>query len=921
MAPKYRIFAVVASLALSVAPPVLAQRGDSGSITGYVFDQTGSPLSGVKISAESPTQIGGRKTTYSNAEGSFRFPVVEPGKFKVKAEAPKLQTVVQDVTVGLNAPVEVNLVMEVASTKVEEVKVVEKAPVVSVTTPNVKEVFDIEFVETMPHDNRDVIFQQITNYAAGVRAGGRVRGGGGGQTLYMMDGFNMLNQYPTVKASAAYEMQTASYGAENSMASGGVVNLVTRSGSNKFEAEMNASMDQSRLNFFDRPGSLDPVESSHLYVINPMVSGPIIKDKLWYSVNAEFLTRKTGRDAPVGFPEIRPEFRHWHKGTVKLSWQVTGRNKLQSIFNWDEFYQFNRDNHASNLILQEEAQRRFRSRNNFYGLIWESLLTDNIIFRSQVAYTNIERNNVPMSCNDDPSCLEVPIKEIAQPIRTRFGNAEFAERGRHYSMQMVNRLEFFANGLLGEHHIQLQDHYLQRNEHAKRNVPGGRVLEWTTRPVSGEVPPDFVREFYSNDPRVDEGGPRFDWHIRQWRSQRNAVSLSDRWRPTRHLTIIPGAAFVWASADNNKGGEVMSATDITPSGSVVWDATHDGRTRVSGSVAKYVDAELHGIASHTGGDQVSRRCKWNPATQAHDLECEYSGGRGSNTVGLPCGPDGLDEEGRGCIQKLRLPRVWEYVLGAQREVTEGTALGVDAIYRKYTHQLERFETNRIWNASGTRLEPTGQFRNGLAQTISDLETPESARRTYKGITTSLSRREGRFKLQGSYTWSKLEGTVQDGTDNPLGDNPARDIFLYGYLPDDHRHEIKLNLQFRFTKWLGSTFRYAYFSGSPYNRRFRNDLTGSFEDLRARVGVNPGTNLNDPADDRELRTPDVQNFNAQLAVNFQPLIGADLEAWVDILNVLALRTTTSVQQNEGTAFGQSTGWEGPMRLRLGARYRF
>src|SRR5688572_10225800 len=317
MAPKLRIFALVAfsSASFLFVPVSVAQRGDSGSITGYVFDQTGSPLSGVKISAESPTQIGGRKTTYTNAEGAFRFPVVDPGRFKVKAEAPKLQAVVQDVTVGLNAPVELNMVMEVAATKVEEVKVVEKAPVVSTTTPNVKEVFDIDFVETMPHDNRDVIFQQITNYAAGVRAGGRVKGGAGSQTIYMMDGFNMLNQYPTVKASAAYELQTAAYGAENAMASGGVVNLVTRSGSNKYEAEINASLDQSRFQFFEQP--FDSKETSHLYVVNPMVSGPIIKDKLWFSVNAEFLTRKTGRDTPNDlYPEIRPELRHWHKGRV-----------------------------------------------------------------------------------------------------------------------------------------------------------------------------------------------------------------------------------------------------------------------------------------------------------------------------------------------------------------------------------------------------------------------------------------------------------------------------------------------------------------------------------------------------------------------------------------------------------------------------
>jgi len=173
MAPRsfIRTVLIVASSLVSIAAlraPAFAQGGDSGAITGYIFDQAGNPLSGIKVTAASPTQIGGKKSAYSNSEGGFRFSALQPGVFQVKAEAPKLQTIVQDnIKVGLNSAVELNLVMEVASTKVEEVKVVEKAPLVSTSTPNVKEVFDVDFVANMPHDNRDVVFQQITNYAAG----------------------------------------------------------------------------------------------------------------------------------------------------------------------------------------------------------------------------------------------------------------------------------------------------------------------------------------------------------------------------------------------------------------------------------------------------------------------------------------------------------------------------------------------------------------------------------------------------------------------------------------------------------------------------------------------------------------------------------------------------------------------------------
>jgi hypothetical protein len=112
----------IALVALAAAP-AQAQKGDSGSIVGYVMDQTGTPIRGVKVSASAPTQIGGKKTAYTNDEGYFRFPMLEPGKFQVRAEAPKLKTYVQEnIAVGISAPSELNIIMEVASAdKIEEV--------------------------------------------------------------------------------------------------------------------------------------------------------------------------------------------------------------------------------------------------------------------------------------------------------------------------------------------------------------------------------------------------------------------------------------------------------------------------------------------------------------------------------------------------------------------------------------------------------------------------------------------------------------------------------------------------------------------------------------------------------------------------------------------------------------------------------
>jgi hypothetical protein len=903
-----RITLVLVGTALCLtAPRAWAQKGDSGSIVGCVMDQGGSPLRGIKVTASSATQIGGKKTAYSNGEGCFRFPMLDPGVFEVRSDAPKLRTVIQqNVRVGINAPTEVNLIMEVASDKVEEVKVVEKAPLVNTKSAGVKEVFDLDFVDSLPHENRDVIFQQVTNYSAG-SINGRIRGGAVNQSIYTMDGFTMFRAFPTVKAQAAYEIQTAGYGADNVMASGGVVNLVSRSGSNKFELELGATVDHDMLTFFRDGG--DTRNPSNFYIFNPTIAGPIIKDRLWYSVNVEFLTRRTGRDPDPEriLPDPAPELRNWYKGTIKVTWQMTGRNKLSSVTTFDEFWRHN----TKELGFDKDTQETSRQHKTFTGLVWESVLTDSIVFRSQAGVSVVNSHNSPDSCSRNPDCDFVAATRQNLPKQYHYGNAIGHTASQAYMAQLVNRLEFFVSGVMGEHDIQLKDNLMLQNDDNYRSVPGDALFELNGLQKAAKT------TYYSNDPRFED--PRYGWFITNTNSLRHAVTLSDSWRPTKFLTLTPGVAFTTAKASNSAGDDVFSGSALTPSFAVAYDATHDGRTVLRGSVSEYLDVDVSPLAGHTLGSQVNQRCNWNEATQAYDTGCVYSGGASASTIGRPCGPSGIDIDGTDCTTKLQIPRTWEYTAGAEREVVQGLALGASFVYRKYYNQFEVVETNRIWNGAGTDILG---YRDGRARTTSDLETPDGAGRRYIGLTASLAKREGRVKLQADYTWSRLDGTVLDGTGGRYGDIAPRDAFLYGSLPDDHRHEIKMNMSYRATPWLAMGARYSYYSGTPYNRYCRNDVTGSFENFcGARIGINPNNNFNDPGDDRVLRLPDQHSLSAQLAFNLQPLLGIRLETFVDVLNVLGLRTVTAVTEQEGTSWGAASARMAPLRIRLGARYRY
>jgi hypothetical protein len=512
------------------------------------------------------------------------------------------------------------------------------------------------------------------------------------------------------------------------------------------------------------------------------------------------------------------------------------------------------------------------------------------------------------------NCDHIPSITQTFPRQQRFGNNNNHTRTDVYAFQVINQLDWFAEGkLLGEHNFTLKNRFYTEQETRRQSRPGDRMYEISAND------PVALTTYYSNDPRYEEA--RYGWYVGTDNLTKDVLTLSDSWRPTRHLTVTPALSYAYAFADDDRGNKVMNNGAFAPGFSTVWDATHDGRTALRASLSSYVDMDVGSVARHMLGSQTSQRCRWNAASQAYDTGCVYSGGLTRNTIGSPCGPSGIEVTGEPCNEPLRVPRTLEYSVGGEREVLQGVALSLDFVHRTFSNQYEINETNRIWNGGGTQLDGGGGYRNGRAEQISDLGTPDGAQRTYDGITFGVTKREGRFKARTSYTWSRLVGTVAGGTGNAWGDIPGRDIYLDGYLPDDHRHEVKISMSVQATQWLSFGSRTTYTSGQPYDRLFRNDETGSYDVYRATRGINPGANVNDPADDRQLRLPDQLELNLQGRVNLLPLIGKRLELYVDVLNALALRTVTGVGSNDGTDFNVERAWMDPFRIRLGLNFRY
>ena len=199
----------------------------------------------------------------TDADGSYRIPFHDPGSYVVKAELQGFKTAERSaVTVSLGSVTTVNLELEVGGLT-EVVQVTGTTVVVDTTSTTTGAVLSAEMLQRVPVGRR---FSDTLYLAPGVSSGGQVgaanpsmsRRAAGLDNLYVVDGVNITNtgygalgSYSIVFGSLGNgvpfdfvketQVKTGGYEAEFGQSTGGVVNVVTKSGTNTCAAASSAT--------------------------------------------------------------------------------------------------------------------------------------------------------------------------------------------------------------------------------------------------------------------------------------------------------------------------------------------------------------------------------------------------------------------------------------------------------------------------------------------------------------------------------------------------------------------------------------------------------------------------------------------------------------------------------------------------------
>lgn len=256
-------------MALTAVCAIIA-AGQTAQITGRITDPTGAVIPEADVAARN-TDTGLKYATRSNDVGYYTLALLPPGSYEVSVHKAGFRPVVRTgVRLDVDQVARLNFTLEVGQIT-ETVEVVSQAPILDTERPTVTATVDRARIEALPLNGRNPIqlmrlapnvnfLESLTpsttlDTAGFIQNSMSISGGQSGATAFFLDGgsLNTLQENnvpvtPNVDMVEEFKISTSLHSAEFGMTGGGVINVITRSGTNRWSG---AAYDYLRNNALD----------------------------------------------------------------------------------------------------------------------------------------------------------------------------------------------------------------------------------------------------------------------------------------------------------------------------------------------------------------------------------------------------------------------------------------------------------------------------------------------------------------------------------------------------------------------------------------------------------------------------------------------------------------------------------------------
>lgn len=875
---RKRTLGVLLSLLFLAAP--LAAQEQRGGLEGTVKDNTGAVLPGVTVEARSSSALG-VQSAVTDANGFFRFTSLLPGEYDITAALSGFSAAKARVAVSSGQTPRLDIAMQVEGVA-EQVQVTADATVLDMSSTKTATTITEKVIAELP---RGRTFNTLLQMAPGVRSepkagtagvgGYQVDGASGSENVFIVDGVDVSNvRRSALDAAGAVpfeflqevQVNSGGFSAEYGGALGGVVNVVSKSGTDVYRGEALYQFTGDALNSDAATANTpatgpkgtwrrDPDNAAVAEFFKPAedkyteqfygftLGGPLVRDKLRFF--AGYIPQFYDTDRSVNFRSgglrnsSSKELRH--RGIGRLDYSPAQSVQVNGSYFWNPKKTTGLLTgsdpkvapSASDLSIQGGYEPA-----NSTSVGVNYIPSSRMLFSARYGYNYINAKGNTYGKDDAPYyTYQTPSDNRGTVVPPQYaGGTGFANIANPFQIQYDR---------LTRHNLYLDATYFANVGGQNHTIKGGYMLNRLADDVQSNYPDGFFQIFWGDDfdraSIVDARGP-YGYYIWQdgvrlnskVNSRNHGFYIQDSWQVNARLTINGGVRFeneyLPPFRAEEGGVQVQNPISfgwgdkIAPRFGAAYDVLGTGKWKISGSYVRINDVLKYELARGSfGGDYWWSHVYALNSPDLAQLNASNPGALGPKITQYDNRSVHINEQGviDGIDHDIKPMAHDAFDVTSDFLLTTNTTLTI-----RYAHKslVRGIEDIGILAEDGSEVYTIGN--PGFSETTDSIRTPAGgslvpkAKRDYDGIEFRLTGRKPSLYYNVSYTYSRLYGnwsglasSDENGRSDPNvsrafdlspGNFDATGQNVYGRLATDRPHTLKLFGSYILDSKLGST---------------------------------------------------------------------------------------------------------------------
>ena len=808
-----RLFVLMAVTALSAAP-AFGQGNPTGGIQGRITDPDGLALPGVTVTVASPA-LQGTRTAVSSTNGDYIIPFLPPGSYTITFELQGFSTATREnLGVVIAETLQIDMKMGIAGVA-ENVQVIGSAATEIAPNVTVATTYKAEALERLPVGrtlNAAVLMApNVTDN--GPNGNIMISGAMSYENLFLINGVvvneNLRGQARNVFIEDAIQetkISTGSISAEYGRFQGGVVNMITKSGSNSYSGSFRVSFVNdawSGLTPYPGDQNIDAIVPTYELT----AGGPIMRDKLWFFGAGRFEKNKDNRTTDytsVNYTRVDDEKRYEGKVTYALNRGNTFKGAYTKR-------RVDITNNNFGTIMDARSLYDNANDENLYSANYTSVVTDRVFLEGQFSRREYSILNTGSRLTDVAGGTPIWDRSRGQ---ARFNSPTFCAvcgsgvEIRNNWNALFKTSYFLSTDSIGSHNfVAGADVYQETRKNDNYQSGTSFRVQATRTIIQGQtIYPVFANDNTTFVEYLPLVAPSVGNDIKTY-----SVFANDTWRLGR-WSVNLGLRYDRNNSSDQGGTQVVEDSAWSPRLGATWDITGDGRWTANAGFARYVTGISTAMvdAGSAGGRTATFSYFYQgpaintntaqpllSAEQALPIVFDWfnaNGGTNRVTRNAPNIPGVTTKVAAG----LKAPNSNEWMAGIARQLGTRGTVRADYVFREYADFYGDFRDP----STGKVTDPTGRTYD-----LTLVKNTDLANRSYKGLITQASYRPSRhWMVGGNYTlsWQRGNFTGEDEGSGPIrfggNDQPEYKAeswsFPTGYNPGDQRHKLRAWADYR-----------------------------------------------------------------------------------------------------------------------------